>query len=239
MKDYLLDIVKHTVPLGAFKILRVDGTDKETTISATEEERIVVLRARTHAPIEEFKGTFGIPDVGMLNTLLSIPEYTDEGTKCLVEMKSDQPSTVHFENPTGDFKNSFRLMSKNVIEDQEKLLDLKVKSWPVEFVPLIANQQRLKYQETANPEEKAVVLRLENGEIKATVGDLKSHSGNFIFQSGIDPKVKMTVLLPIKQINGILSLSGDKTIRIGDLGMMISVDSGLANYDYIIPMLSK
>ena len=38
----------------------------------------------------------------------------------------------------------------------------------------------------------------------------------------------------------ILNLAGDKTIKIADAGaMMITVDSGLAEYDYILPAQSK
>jgi hypothetical protein len=36
-----------------------------------------------------------------------------------------------------------------------------------------------------------------------------------------------------------LNLAGDKKIRMGDLGIMITVDSGLISYDYIIPMVTK
>ena len=54
MKDYLIDIVKHTVSLGCFDTLRIDGTDKETKISSTEKERTVVLRAKLHGVINEF-----------------------------------------------------------------------------------------------------------------------------------------------------------------------------------------
>jgi hypothetical protein len=38
----------------------------------------------------------------------------------------------------------------------------------------------------------------------------------------------------------ILGLSGDKTMKISDAGaMMITVDSGLAEYNYILPAQSK
>jgi hypothetical protein len=38
----------------------------------------------------------------------------------------------------------------------------------------------------------------------------------------------------------ILALSGDKTVRIADVGaMQITVDSGMAEYHYILPAQSK
>ncbi len=243
MKDYLIDIVKHTVSLGCFDNLRVDGTATETKLSSTEKERTVVLRAKLHGVIPEFEGLFGIPNLSLLNTLLNIPEYQNEDAKLTVDRRTvnnlEQPVNIKFENGTGDFKNEFRLMASNIIENIEPLLKFNVTSWPVSFEPTIAAQQRLKYQTSAHPEEKAVTFRIENGEVRAMIGDSSSHNGSFVFHTGVDKKVKETIVVPVLVINSVLTLSGDKTIQMGGPGMMISVDSGIANYDYIIPMLSK
>jgi len=45
--------------------------------------------------------------------------------------------------------------------------------------------------------------------------------------------------VPVLYVNSVLALSGDKMIHMGDLGIMISVDSGIGKYDYILPMLTK
>lgn len=243
MKDYLIDIVKHTVNLGCFDNLRVDGTATETKVSSTEKERTVVLRAKLHGVIPEFEGLFGIPNLPLLNTLLNIPEYQDGGAKLTVTRdvrnNVDQPVNIKFENATGDFKNEFRLMASNIIDNIEPLLKFNVTSWPVTFVPTVAAQQRLKYQTSAHPEEKAVTFRIENGEVRAMIGDGSSHNGSFVFHTGVDKKIKETIVVPVIVVNSVLTLSGDKTVQMGGPGMMISVDSGLAAYDYIIPMLSK
>jgi hypothetical protein len=243
MKDYLIDIVKHTVALGCFETLRIDGTDKETKISSTEKERSVVLRAKLHGVIPKFEGLFGVPNLPLLNTILNIPEYQNDDAKLTVERKTvnnmEQPTSIKFENGTGDFKNEFRLMASNIIDNIEPSLKFNVTSWPATFVPTVAAQQRLKYQTSAHPEEKAVTFRIENGEIRATIGDGSSHNGSFVFHTGVDKKIKETIVVPVLVVNSVLTLSGDKKIQMGGPGMMISVDSGLANYDYIIPMLSK
>jgi Cu2+-containing amine oxidase len=45
---------------------------------------------------------------------------------------------------------------------------------------------------------------------------------------------------PVKQIIGILDLTGDKVMRISDDGAtQITVNSGLAEYNYILPAQSK
>ena len=243
MKDFLIDIVEHTVPLASFEHIRVDSDDKETKLSSTEKERSVVLRAKLHANVPDFKGVFGIPNINLLNTLSKIPEYQDEKARVTIERKIvnnvEQPTVIKFENSSGDFKNDFRLMASNIIENIEPVLKFNVTSWPIEFVPTVAAQQRLKYQTSANPEEKSVTFRIEGGEVKAMLGDSSSHSGSFVFQTGVDPKAKETIVVPVLVVNSILALNGDKKMRMGGPGMMISVDSGIANYDYIIPMLTK
>lgn len=242
MRDYLLDIIKHTLPLGAFTQLKVQSDNGATRITATEGERQVVLMARTHTPIPEFVETFGIPNLGLMNTLLNIPEYDDTATISL-QTKNDGdakiPFNIHFKNAAGDFKNDFRLTSRKIIENLEPELNLNVKQWPVKFHPDSNAIQRLKYQASANPEERVVEFSVGDGKILASVGDASSHSGNFVFHTGIDESANYTIVVPIQYVMGILNLVGDKTMQIGDLGLMISVDSGLANYEYVLPMVTK
>lgn len=242
MRDYLLDIIKHTLPLNAFTQLKIQHTEEGTRITATESERQVVLMAKTHAPIPEFVDTFGIPNLGLMNTLLNIPEYDDTASITL-QTKDDGdnkiPFNIHFKNAAGDFKNDFRLMSRKIIETLEPELNLNVKQWPVQFNPDTNAVQRLKYQASANPEEKTVEFSVKGGKIQANVGDASSHSGNFVFHNGVDEGANYTVVVPIQHVMGILNMVGDKTMRIGDLGLMIVVDSGLTNYEYVLPMVTK
>jgi len=241
MRDYLLDIVKHTLPLGAFAQLRIDCEDANTTISATETEKQLVLKAKTHAAIPEFAGTFGIPNLSLLNTLLNIPEY-DETASIKMQTKQDGdtaiPFNIHFKNAAGDFKNDFRLMSQKVIESVEPQLAMRA-NFPVEFVPSVNSITRLKYQVSAHPDEKVVQFDVTGGEIRASVGDVSSHSGSFVFQSNVDASARYSFSVPSSFVLGALNMVGDKKIRMGDLGIMITVDSGLISYDYIIPMVTK
>lgn len=241
MRDYLLDIVKHTLPLGAFTQLRFDCHSDTTDISAKDVDDQLVLKAQTHAPIPEFVETFGVPNLSLLNTLLNIPEYDESASIKLVTKKSDDaviPLNIHFENSAGDFKNDFRLMSKRVIENLQPLLDMQV-TLPVQFVPSVSSITRLKYQVSAHPDEKNVQFDVSNGEVHATVGDASTHSGSFMFHSGVDSSANYSFVVPSNFVLGALNMDGDKTIHLGELGTMITVDSGLARYDYIIPLLSK
>ena len=71
-------------------------------------------------------------------------------------------------------------------------------------------------------------------------GDASTHAGSFIFEANIEGNLAHTWSWPVSQVQAILNLSGDTTMSISDQGaMMISVDSGMAKYDYILPAQSK
>jgi hypothetical protein len=71
-------------------------------------------------------------------------------------------------------------------------------------------------------------------------GDASTHAGSFIFQAGITGKLKQAWSWPVNQMMSILNLSGDITMKITDQGaLQITVDSGLAEYNYILPAQSK
>jgi len=76
--------------------------------------------------------------------------------------------------------------------------------------------------------------------LKVYFGYPSTHSGNFVFHSGVTGKLGGKWQWPVIEIISILSLPGDKTMRIADQGAIeISVNSGLANYLYLIPGLTK
>ena len=239
MKDYLIDIVRHIVPLGCFDSLRVDGTDKETKLVSTNKDRFAVVMISPHVAIPEFKGTFGIPNLPLLNTILNIPEYQDDNAKTTVHLDGTDPVDIMFENPAGDFKNEFRLIRSNIIDGTQTAIKYNAPNWLSTFHPTPAEQQRLKYQSSAHPNEKHINFIIENGDIRGAIGDSSSHYGNFIFHSGVDKKARANILIPIVILNSILALDGDKTICMGDHGMMISIDSGLATYNYVLPSQNK
>lgn len=241
MRDYLLDIVKHTLPLGAFNALRVDGSDNSTEISATESERHLVLKAKLSNSLSDFKGTFGIPNINLLNTILNIPEYQEDAhiEMCYKDDEKKIPYNIHFENKGKDFTNDFRLIGEKVIDTMEPKINLMVDKWPVQFEPAMTAMQKYKYQLSANPDEQTAEFAVNNGEVTVALGDGQSHSGGFVFHSGIDEKLKYKISVSSLYAAGIFAMSGDKTINIGDFGMMINVDSGIASYNYILPNISK
>jgi hypothetical protein len=239
MKDYLQDIVQHTHSLGIIDLVKIVGTESVTAIEAVGEERTVIVNAQFHNPVPEFIGTFGMPNLGKLNTILGIPEYREDA-RLTITKKEDAPTGIHFENSSGDFKNDYRFMSAEIVNDQLKTVKFKGVRWGVEIEPSVAAIQRLKFQAQANSGETTFIAKTENNNLMFYFGDHSSHAGNFVFAHDVAGSLTKAWSWPLSAVISILSLSGDKMIRFSDEGAaQITVDSGLAIYNYILPAQTK
>ena len=240
MKDYLQDLVQHTHSLGIIDLVKIVGTEHQTVIEAVSEERTVIVQAQFHNPVPEFIGTFGMPNLSKLNTILNIPEYRDDARLTITKKDDGVPNGVHFENSVGDFKNDYRFMSAEIVNDKLKTVKFKNVKWGVEIEPSVASIQRLKFQAQANSEETTFIAKTENNNLVFYFGDHSSHAGNFVFAHDIAGSLSKAWSWPVSAVISILSLSGDKMIRISDEGaVQITVDSGLGIYNYIQPAQTK
>jgi hypothetical protein len=244
MRDHLLDIVRNTYGLGTIETVKITGTDTETTIEANAEDRSVIIQAKTNTPVAEFIGVFGMPNLGKLSTILGIPEYKEDAKITLNTQDRNGatvPTGLHFENKAGDFKNDYRFMSQEIVVDRVKsIISRKELAWAVEFEPTAANIQRLKFQASANSDETTFTAKTEGNELKLFFGDHSSHAGNFVFQSGVSGTLSKPLSFPVAAVISILGLSGDKTFRLSNDGVLqISVNTGLATYNYLLPAQSK
>ena len=170
MRDHLLDIVKNTYGLGIIDLVKVSGTDAETNIEAIAEDRSVIVKAKLNTPVTEFNGTFGMPNLGKLSTILGISEYAKDAKITLTKQDRNGESVpvgLHFENAAGDFKNDYRFMTQQIVEDKLKTVTMRQVNWNIEFTPSVNNIQRLKFMASANAEELNFTAKTEGTELKA------------------------------------------------------------------------
>jgi hypothetical protein len=243
MKDILQDLVAHTHALGFIPLAKVTADGSETAIEAMAEDRSVIITAKTKTPVEEFEGVFGMPNLNKLDIHLKCPEYKENAKITLVTADRNGetvPTGLHFENEAGDFENDYRFMSTEVINEKLKSVKFKGAKWDIEFEPTVVSIQKLKFQANAHSDETVFQVKTDGSNLVFSFGDASTHAGSFIFQAGVDGKLRQVWSWPVVQVMSILALAGDKTIRIADAGaMQITVDSGLAEYNYILPAQSK
>jgi hypothetical protein len=242
MKDILQDIVAHTHALGFLSLVKVTS-EKDTVIESMAEDRSVILSAKVHNPVAEFKGTFGMPNLDKLALHLKNPEYKDNAKIEVIEATRNNeviPTHIHFENAAGDFENDYRFMNKAIIDEKLKTVKFKGATWEVQFKPSVAAIQRMKLMSSAHSEEPIFTVKNEDKNLVFYFGDASTHAGSFVFQHDITGTLKHSWSWPVAQVQSILNLDGDVTMSISDQGaMMVTVDSGLVKYDYILPAQSK
>ena len=241
MIDILRDIVKHTHGLGFLELVKITGTSDETTIDSMAEDRSVILQGAFHKPQTEMDGTFGMPQLGKLDIHLKCPEYKDKAKISVLKGTRngvDTPTGIHFENEKGDFKNDYRFMNAEIINEKLKTVKFKGVKWDVEIEPTVASVQRFNFQSIANTEHNSFVVRTQDNNLIFTFGDQASHGGEFVFAGDVKGTLDKGWSWPVAQVLQILKLSDSAKVMLhfsNEGAMMVSVDSGLGKYQYIIP----
>ncbi len=244
MKDTLLDIVKHTHALGFLNLVKIVSDTKETTIESMADDRSVIMKGKFHKPIG-IDGTFGMPQLNKLDILLKVPEYKD-GATITVSTRAkdgkDYPTGLHFENANGDFKNDYRFMNAEIIEEKLKTVKFRGVNWDIEFEPSMAAVTRLTYQVQANSEETSFVAKTDGTDLKFYFGDHSTHAGEFIFQPGVSGTLDKNWAWPVAQVLQILKLAESSTVKMhlsNEGALQLTVDSGIGEYQFILPAQSK
>ena len=244
MKDTLLDIVKHTHALGFLNLVKIVSDDKESTIESMADDRSVIMKGKFHKPIG-IDGTFGMPQLNKLDILLKVPEYKD-GATITVSTRAkdgkDYPTGLHFENANGDFKNDYRFMNAEIIEEKLKTVKFRGVNWDIEFEPSMAAVTRLTYQVQANSEETSFVAKTDGTDLKFYFGDHSTHAGEFIFQPDVSGTLDKNWAWPVAQVLQILKLAESSTVKMhisNEGALQLTVDSGIGEYQFILPAQSK
>ncbi len=241
MQDLLKDIVSHTHALGFLDIVKVTGTTEKTQIDSMAENRTVIMFGETHAPHPDMVGVFGMPQLNKLKYHLDCPEYKEDAQIEVVRANrngEDIPVGLHFENKTGDFKNDYRFMNSQIINEKLKTVTFKGVKWSVELVPSVQNVQRFQYQAAANTEHETFIAKADGDKLKFTFGDASTHGGEFVFATGVSGKLTKAWPWPVAPILAILKIAdvNNTKMSFSDEGaLQIELDSGIATYKYIIP----
>ena len=244
MKDTLLDIVKHTHALGFLNLVKIVSDDKESTIESMADDRSVIMKGKFHKPIG-IDGTFGMPQLNKLDILLKVPEYKDGATITVSSRAKDgkdYPTGLHFENANGDFKNDYRFMNAEIIEEKLKTVKFRGVNWDIEFEPSMAAVTRLTYQVQANSEETSFIAKTDGTDLKFYFGDHSTHAGEFIFQPGVSGTLDKNWAWPVAQVLQILKLAESSTVKMhisNEGALQLTVDSGIGEYQFILPAQSK
>jgi len=241
MKSILQDIVAHTNKLGFLNIVKITGTDQKTSIDSMADDRTVIMYAETANPYPDMIGTYGMPQLEKLRYLLDGKEYQEDSKIEVVTAERNGetiPVGLHFENKDGDFKNDYRFMNQDIINEKLKTVKFRGVKWDVEVEPTLASVQRFQFQAGANTEHTTFLAKTEGDKLTFTFGDVSSHGGEFVFATGVVGKITKAWTWPVTSVLSILKVADANNTKISfsnEGAMQITLDSGLATYKYIIP----
>jgi hypothetical protein len=241
MKSILQDIVAHTNKLGFLNIVKITGTAQKTSIDSMADDRTVIMYAETANPYPDMIGTYGMPQLEKLRYLLDGKEYQEDSKIEVVTAERNGetiPVGLHFENKDGDFKNDYRFMNQDIINEKLKTVKFRGVKCDVEVEPTLSSVQRFQFQAGANTEHTTFLAKTDGDKLTFTFGDVSSHGGEFVFATGVVGKITKAWTWPVTSVLSILKVADANNTKISfsnEGAMQITLDSGLATYKYIIP----
>ena len=245
-RDIVQDIVKHTAGLGFITSVKVTGTDESTTLDAMDADRTVILQAKLHNTVEEFNGEFGLGNLGFLAGVTALSNYQAEDSTVEVVARDrngvSSPDHLMFKDVEGN-TDQYRFMSKEIIEQTLQTVKFKGVEWDVTLEPTKAKVNELtQVAGIYGGIEPNFTVKTEGSDLIVTVGAADgSFTGKRTFAQNVNGEITEGYAWPLAQVLAILKLgmSGTCVMQISKKGaLMISVDSGIGKYDYILPALT-
>ena len=245
-RDIVQDIVKHTAGLGFITSVKVTGTDESTTLDAMDADRTVILQAKLHNAVPEFNGEFGLGNLGFLAGVTALGNYqADDATVEVVSRDRNgvtSPDHLMFKDVDGN-TDQYRFMSKEIIEQTLQTVKFKGVEWDVTLEPTKAKVNELtQVAGIYGGIEPNFTVKTDGSDLIVTVGAADgSFTGKRTFAQNVNGEITEGYAWPLAQVLAILKLgmSGTCVMQISKKGaLMISVDSGIGKYDYILPALT-
>lgn len=243
IRDTLKDVLKHTHSLGIFDMVKITGTKTETQIETTDAEKTVIFKGRTIKPVKDFvDSTVGLSRMSVLHGYLQYPGFDEDGASVEVvtqERNGDTvPVEVRFEASDGT-DAVYRFMLADVINQQLKEIKFRGAEFDIDLVPTAKNIKDLVYfNGILGAFESNFSPKVVDKKLYFHIGDGVSDRTKILIAEGVDAKINGDLRWPLDIVLKILKLSDSSaaTLSINTKGLLqIKLDSGLAEYTYLLP----
>ncbi|RFP17896.1 hypothetical protein D0T25_20630 [Duganella sp. BJB488] len=240
------DIVDHLLIIKGIEWVRIEGASKSCTLKTMDKKAGFVIDITMNEPIEKMNGTFGIHDIAHLNRILRAPGF-DIPTASVQFIGSESGKEkwgggfLHFDNGAGQTYDK-SIVGKYQADGQMNVPGLRQPfQFDTAFFPDEKGIELLKYwhKEMQEFDVKNVAFLNKNGNVICRYGlSCGRQNYEFPFKRSAGATSQVIWEFPTEPILAILNLyptSKSVSISISDIGLMkIDVDSGLANYCYLI-----
>jgi len=258
--NYLRDIVKYTTKLGANSV-KISGDNGVVTVEACDEtNKTVVIKGTLIKPSPDLEGICGLSDLEWLTSYVNAYKHKDDVATVIRKEKTfnqqmndsdgnalvdengevktesitkNMIEEIHFARGT-QMKNQYRVMDTRLLPEQPKFGGLP---WAIEIEPTKQAIDLLSTQSGFGVETEFGVVTDENT-LYLTFGS----SAVIEFAYDVEGTLDKPWRWETKRVLDILKLSNDAECKMGfsDKGaMQITLNSGLAEYNYIVPAKAK
>lgn len=243
IKDVLKDILRHTHGLGFFDMVRLIGTDADTTIETVNSDKSVILKARTHAPVPEFIGaTVGLSRLGVLQGYTQYAEFDaeDASVRVIHQNRNDQriPSEVEFVSANGTTAH-YRFMLAEVINQQLKEIVFRGSNADVTFTPTTKMFKDLTvFNNILGQYEANFTPKLEQGKLYFYLGDNGGDRSRILIAENVVGKLNSNTSWPLDILLRILKLGDSESVvvNIDSRGLLeVTTSSAYGEYTYYVP----
>jgi len=247
IKDVVQDVVKMTASLGIVNFVKVEGDASTTKFDAVDTERTVIIKAKLHDALSEFTGVFGFGNLAFLNGISGIRTYKEDGATVEMVMQEKDgattPQALLFKDTQGN-NDRYRLMNeRQVLSTFENIEFNSMPNWDITVEP--TKQKVSELQEIAGIYggiEPNFSLKTQDGNLIVTVGDTGgSFVGKRTFATNVTGELGEGFSWPLTQFLSVLKLgmTAQCTLHISAMGaLQITIDTGIGEYNYILPALS-
>ena len=259
MLNHLRDLMKHTSGLDV-EVLRVTGDQGAVNVSGINDNKSLIIKGDFVGDIAELEGVCGLGRLEWLSGFANAYTETSDTVTVIrknrtfrVEQKDDNGDTVFDENgeavyaeitedvieefvfnrPTPKMRNTYRVMDKRMIPQQYQPAGL---NWDIEIKPTKQAIDMLAQQNSFDIEENFGV-RLEDGELYFNVGD-SGTEGEIEFARNVTGSFSKSWVWKLAPTLTILKFSDNAEclMSFSEQGALkISLNTGLAKYEYIMP----
>jgi len=241
--DILKDVNKYMHGIGILPAVRIKQTKDGIMLQSIGPDQVLIVHSKSALKFSDDELVFGLGQLGLLQSILDCPEYAENAKITLGRDDNKTLSKIDFANSTGDFTNSYRLMNKQYLDVLMPELQYLGNKWKIELTPNLNSIKRFNLQTNANPDETTFVMKLVKDNLEVSFGNPGNHSGRFVFAENVKGSMRGECIFPISVFQKILNLSAHAQtahVKLTDEGLMcVSLNSGLVEYDYLIPALSK
>lgn len=235
------DVVKNTVTTGFFDKIKITSGKKGVTIEALENNKQVILKATTQAPVDGWEGEFGLANLSLLQSVVNDSEFSHKDSKLDMQYQArggaDVPSELHYTNKSGTFV-AYRFVSKEMVPDQPKYNE---PAWDVTVKPTKAAIQQFAWAANSlSSYEQYFIPKTVDGVLKFFIGEENgaNQRGGVTFATNVTGEFDSNHKWPISQIAQVLKLTDgtDAEVKFSCKGaIQVEINTGLVQYRFVFP----